>query len=113
MSLACAEMVLSEVLLGAEFMDMCDLSGAPAAAPEPACRPVALPEYPLWYDTALTSRWFAAPGKLLRMDGRGPYCWLIAAGQTRTDLQSICTAVTGRWQQAPYGTQSGTPAGQR
>ena len=102
MSLACAEMVLSEVLLGAEFMDMCNLSGVPAAAAESACRPAALPEYPLWYDTALTSRWFAAPGKLLRMDGRGPYCWLIAAGQARTHLQSICTAITGQWAEAPY-----------
>lgn len=97
MSLACAEMVLSEGLLGAGFMDMCDLSGVPAAAAESACRLVALPEYPLWYDTALTSRWFAPPGKLLRMDGRGPYCWLIAAGQTRAELQSIYAAIPGRW----------------
>jgi hypothetical protein len=102
MSLACAEMVLSEVLLGAEFMDMCELSGVPAAAAaaESAYQQVALPEYPLWCDTVITSRWFAAPGKLLRMDGRGPYCWLIAAGQTRSDLQSICTAIPGPWQQA-------------
>lgn len=58
---------------------------------------VALPEYPLWHDTAVTSRWFAAPGKLLRMDGRGPYCWLIAAGQTHDDLKSIRTAIPGQW----------------
>jgi hypothetical protein len=38
MSLARAEMVLSEVLLGAEYMAMCDLSGASAvAAAESAC----------------------------------------------------------------------------
>lgn len=83
---------------------MCDLSGMPAAAAESAYQQVALPEYPLWCDTVITSRWFAAPGKLLRMDGRGPYCWLIAAGQTRTDLQSIYTAIPGPWQQAQYLT---------
>jgi hypothetical protein len=85
MSLACAEMVLGEVLLGAEFMGMCDLSVGPAAvAAESAYHRLALPEYPLWYNTAVTSRWFAAPGKQLRMDGRGPYCWLIAAGRLTT-----------------------------
>jgi hypothetical protein len=89
MSLACAEMVLSEVLLGAEFMAMCDLSGVAAAAVvESAYQRVALPEYPLWYDTAVTSRWFAAPGKLPRMDGRGPSCWLVAAGQAQRTARS-------------------------
>jgi hypothetical protein len=85
MSLACAEMVLSEVLLGAEFMAMCDLSGvAAAAAAESAYQRVALPEYPLWYDTAVTSRWFAAPGKLLRMDGRGLLAGWSPPGRLRT-----------------------------
>jgi hypothetical protein len=101
MSLACAEMVLSGVLLGAEFMAMCDLSGvAAAAAAESAYQRVALPEYPLWYDTAVTSRWFAVPGKLLRMDGRGPSCWLVAAGQAQDDFKSICAAIPGEWQGA-------------
>lgn len=101
MSLACAEMVLSEVVLGAKFMAMCDVSGAPAAADAQSLYPrVALPEYPLWCDTAVTSRWFAAPGKLLCVDGRGPYCWLVAAGQTHDDFQSICAAIPGDWQKA-------------
>lgn len=114
MSLACAEMVLSEVLLGAEFMAMCDLSGVPAAAAaESAYKLVALPEYPLWYDTAAASRWFAAPGKLLRMDGRGSSCWLVAAGQTHNDLKSICTAIPGEWQGAQLSARcrSGFPGG--
>jgi hypothetical protein len=101
MSLACAEMALSEVVLGAKFMAMCDASGVPAAADAQSLYPrVALPEYPLWCDTAVTSRWFAAPGKLLRVDGRGPFCWLVAAGQTHDDLQSICAAIPGDWQGA-------------
>ena len=114
MSLACAEMVLSEVLLGTRFMAMCDASGAPAAAAAESLYPrVALPEYPLWCDTAVTSRWFAAPGKLLRIDGRGPYCWLVAAGQTHDDLTSICAAVPGDWQGALLSARgsSGPPGG--
>lgn len=74
-------------------------AGESAARAESAYRQVALPEYPLWAGTAVTSHWFAAPGKLLRMDGRGPYCWLIAAGQTRTDLESIYAAIPGQWQE--------------
>jgi hypothetical protein len=101
MSLACAEMVLSEVLLGARFMAMCDASGEPgAAAAQSAYQRVALPEYPLWCDTAVTSRWFAAPGKLLRVDGQGPYCWLVAAGQAHRDLKAICEAIPGDWQRS-------------
>lgn len=98
MSLACAEMVLSEVLLSSRFMAMCDLSGRTVAAVAESVYPrVALPEFRLWTDAALTSRWFAAPGKLLRMDGRGPYCWLIAAGQTRDDLNAVRMAAPGQW----------------
>jgi hypothetical protein len=53
---------MSEVLLGAQSMVLCDASGVPTAASVPSLHPqVALPEYPLWYDTAVTSRWFAAP----------------------------------------------------
>jgi hypothetical protein len=47
MSLACAEMVLSEIVLGLQHMGMCDMSGEPAASAEAACRPVALPAFPL------------------------------------------------------------------
>jgi len=74
---------------------------------------VALPEYPLWSDTAVTSRWFAAPAKLLRVGGGGPYCWLVAAGQTHDDRQSICTAIPGDWQGAllPARRRSGFPGG--
>jgi hypothetical protein len=114
MSLACAEMVLSESLLGAEFMAMCDLSGLPvAAAAESTYQQTALPEFPLWYDTAVTSRWFAAPGKLLRMDGRGGSRWLVAAGQTDSDLESICTAIPAEWQRVRLTgcRRSGLPSG--
>jgi hypothetical protein len=38
----------------------------------------AVPEYRLWADPGITVRWFSAPGKLLRMDGRGPRCRLLA-----------------------------------
>jgi hypothetical protein len=44
MSLACAEMVLSEIVLGLQHMGMCDLSGESAASAEVACSPVAPPK---------------------------------------------------------------------
>ena len=64
---------------------------------ESAYDQLAVPEYPSWYDRSITVRWFSAPGKLLRMDGRGPYCWLVAGGQTLTDLESIRAAIPGPW----------------
>jgi hypothetical protein len=108
MSLACAEMALTEVLLGARFMNMCHLPGHELiGTAESAYRQVALPDYPLWADPAVTIRWFAAPGKLLRMDGRGPYCWLTGSGQTLADLESIYTAIPGPWDMS-LGTRSRT-----
>lgn len=87
-------MVLTEVLPGAKFTNACELPGdGLTATAESAYRQVALPEYPLWAAPAVAIRWFAAPGKLLRMDGQGSYCWLWAAGQALTDLESICAAV--------------------
>lgn len=106
MSLACAEMVLTEVLFGARFTDTCHLPRKELiVTAESACQQVAAPGYPLWADPAITIRWFAAPGKLLRMDGRGPYCWLSAAGQTSADLESVYTAIPGPWVMQP-GTRS-------
>jgi len=97
-SVACAEMVLSEVVIGREHLgDMCDLSGGLIAVAESAYARMALPEYRLWADRSITVRWFSAPGKLLRMDGRGPRCWLLAAGQTPADLEAIRADVPGPW----------------
>ena len=64
---------------------------------ESACEHMALPEYPLWAEPCITVRWFSAPGKLLRMDGRGPYCWLSVRGRTQADLESICATIPGPW----------------
>ena len=109
-SLACAEMVLSEAALGSEFMDMCELRDREhAAMAESAYRQVTLPECPLWYYPGRTSRWFAAPGKLLRIDGGEPGFWLVAAGQTSADLESIHTAIPGPWSPRP---RTGRDAGQ-
>lgn len=93
--------VLSEVLLGRRELDMCELPGELIPVVESAWRQMAVPEYRLWADRSLTVRWFSAPGKLLRMDGRGPYCWVIAGGQTPADLESIRAAIPGRWTSAP------------
>ena len=45
----------------------------------------------------LTVRWFSAPDKLLRMDGRGSRCWLVAGGQALADLESIRATIPGPW----------------
>ena len=50
---------------------------------ESAYDQLAVPEYRSWGDRGIVVCWFSAPGKLLRLDGRGPYCWLIAGCQTR------------------------------
>jgi len=97
-SVACVEMVLSEVLLGSwKLGNACPLPGELITVAESAYERMALPEYPLWCDRGITVRWFSAPGKLLRMDGRGPYCWLIARGSTMADLESICARIPGPW----------------
>lgn len=97
-SVACVEMVLSEVLLGAgKLGNACPLPGELITVVESAYEQMALPEYPLWTGNGITMRWFSAPGKLLRMEGRGSYCWLFARGRTPADLESICATVTGPW----------------
>jgi hypothetical protein len=97
-SVACAEMVLNEVVIGRGHLgDMCDLPGGLIAVAESAYTQLALPEYRLWADRGITVRWFSAPGKLLRMDGRGPRGWLLAAGQTLADLDAIRAAIPGPW----------------
>ena len=97
-SVACVEMVLSEVLLGCEHLgDMCELHEGLISAVESAYAQMAVPEYRLWADRSITVRWFSAPGKLMRMDGRGPRCWLLAGGQTPADLEAIRAAVPGPW----------------
>ena len=97
-SVACVEMVLSEVLLGAgKLGNACPLPGELITVAESAYEQMALPEYPLWSDRGIMVRWFSAPGKLLRMDGRGEYCWLLARGRTLADLESICATIPGPW----------------
>jgi hypothetical protein len=78
-SVAYLEMVLSEVVIGrGPSGDMRELPGGLIAVVEFAYEQMAVPEYRLWADPGITVRWFSAPGKLLRMDGRGPRaagCW--------------------------------------
>ncbi len=100
-SVACVEMVLSEVVIGrGQSGDMCELPGGLIAVAESAYEQMAVPEHRLWADPGITVRWFSAPGKLLRMDGRGPRCRLLAGGQTLADLEAIRAAVPGPWARA-------------
>lgn len=106
-SLACVEMVLSEVVIGREQLgDMCDLPSELIAVVESAYAQMALPEYRLWAERGITVRWFSALGKLLRMDGRGPRCWLLAGGQTPAGLEAIRAAVPGPWARVQWPGRS-------
>jgi hypothetical protein len=105
-STACAEMVLSEVLLGRRQLgDMCELPAQLITTVEATYAQLPVPGYPSWYDRSITVRWFSAPGKLLRMDGRGPSCWLVAGGQTLADLESIRTTIPGPWTRVQWPNQ--------
>jgi hypothetical protein len=102
-STACVEMVLSEVLLGRRQLgDMCELPAELITKIESAYDQLPVPEYPSWYDLSITVRWFSAPGKLLRLDGRGPRCWLVAGCQTLADLESIRATIPGPWVQVQW-----------
>jgi hypothetical protein len=91
-------MVLSEVLLGRRQLgDMCALPAELITRVESAYDQLPVPEYRSWHDRSITVRWFSAPGKLLRMDGRGPYCWLVAGGRTLADVESIRATIPGPW----------------
>jgi hypothetical protein len=97
-STACVEMVLTEVLVGAgKLRNACELPDELIRVVESGYEQLELPEYRPWYDRGSTVRWFSAPGKLLRMDGCGPRCWLFAGGQTLADLESICATISGPW----------------
>jgi hypothetical protein len=76
---------------------MCELPEGLISAVESAYAQLAVPEYRLWADRGITVRWFSAPGKLMRMDGRGSRCWLLAGAQTPADLEAIRAAVPGPW----------------
>jgi hypothetical protein len=105
-SAACVEMVLSEVLLGRRQLgDTCELPAELITTVESAYGQLPVPEYPSWYDRGITVRWFSAPGKLLRMDGRGPCCWLVAGCQTLADLESIRATVPGPWVQVQWPSE--------
>jgi hypothetical protein len=97
-STACVEMALSEVVIGRwRLVDMCELPGELITRVESAYDQLPVPEFRSWYDRSVTVRWFFAPGKLVRMDGRGPGAWLTAGGKTPADLKSIRATIPGPW----------------
>jgi len=92
-SLACAELVLSEALYNA-----CELPADLLEAVPERFQRVALPDYPMWtWPEDFPVRWFSAPGQLLRLDGLDAHSWLHVRGRTRADLEAICETVPGRW----------------
>jgi hypothetical protein len=99
LSLACVEMVLSEVTLGAHRRaNACELPPDLLSKVTSEWARVAFPDYPNWASAEDSPiRWYAAPGQLLRIDGPGPWPWLFACGQTEVDLERICLALPAQW----------------
>lgn len=105
-STACVEMVLSEVLLGRRHLgDMCAQPTELITRAGSAYDQLPVAEYPLWGDPGIAVRFFSMPGILLRMDGRGPYCWLIAGSQTTAGLEAVRATIPGPWTQVHWPGQ--------
>jgi hypothetical protein len=99
MSLAWAEMVLSEVVLSGETrMDVAELIDDQVALVPTRCRRVALPDYPNWSSEENSPiRWYAAPGRLLRQDGADDWAWLFIRGQRDEDLAAMRAELPFDW----------------
>lgn len=101
-SLACVEMVLTEVLFGSEYLEnAAELPAELISALEANYQRVNFPEYPMWSAPAESVRWFSAPGQLLRLDGAGESAWLFVRGRTADDLRRICRLIPGDWTRGP------------
>lgn len=97
-SLACVEMVLTEVLFGSEYLEnAAELPAELISVVEANYQRVNFPEYPMWSEPAEPVRWFSAPGQLLRLDGAGEWAWLFVRGRTADDLRRIYRLVPGDW----------------
>ncbi|MEH0937692.1 SMI1/KNR4 family protein [Micromonospora psammae] len=97
-SLACVEMVLTEVLFGSECLEnAAELPAELIGVVEANYQRVNFPEYPMWSEPEEPVRWFSAPGQLLRLDGVGEWAWLFVRGRTADDLRRIYGLIPGTW----------------
>ncbi|MFD9003020.1 SMI1/KNR4 family protein [Streptomyces sp. NPDC059582] len=99
MSLAWAELVLSESLFGADsHYDACELPDTLTPRLDARYVRVALPDHPMWAsEDDSPVRWYAAPGRLVRRDGLQDHSWIHARGRTATDLEAIREELPGPW----------------
>ncbi len=100
-SLACAELVLSEAVMARRYGPYgreCPATAQVITAVEAAYRTIALPPCPPWYlPQGEPTRWFSAPGKLLCLEPDPDEPGLVVVGQTETDVLEILAAVPGKW----------------
>ncbi|MFD7057303.1 SMI1/KNR4 family protein [Streptomyces mirabilis] len=99
MSLAWAELVLSESLFGADsHYDACELPDALVPSLHAHYARVGLPDHPMWAsedDSPVC--WYAAPGRLVRRDGLQDQSWIHARGRMVADLETIREELPGPW----------------
>ncbi|MFD3871598.1 hypothetical protein [Streptomyces sp. NPDC058623] len=104
LSLACAETILSETVMGRRY----GLAGRDCVATpdvvssvEDQFEPVGLPGYPAWHSPAEPpTRWFSAVGKLLCLEPGNSGQDLVVVGRTEDDLLEVLQAVPGEWSDA-------------
>ncbi|GAA1956119.1 hypothetical protein GCM10009738_32570 [Kitasatospora viridis] len=102
MSQAWVELLLGETLFACgiepERADSCELPAELAPVLGQRYTRVDLPDLPHWVgpqDSPI--RWYAAPGRLLRLDGTEPLGWLHARGLTRADLAAVRADFPCQW----------------
>lgn len=93
--------MLTETVLGGDLEDnACELTDDLIAHVRARYARVAFPDYVNWAaDDASPIHWFSAPGKLLRIDGPGPFPWLFVRGRTLIELSELCADIRGDWAQ--------------
>ncbi|MEV0038829.1 hypothetical protein [Streptomyces sp. NPDC050804] len=95
-SLACVEMVLAESVFGAPdgLGDNRHLDGVDPGYIASRYTRVPLPDCPLWAVDGGVTRWFSAPGVLLREDA-GQWLWVLA--RTGSALARVRNELPGDW----------------
>ncbi|CAM5522696.1 MULTISPECIES: hypothetical protein [Streptomyces] len=100
-SLACAELILSEAVMARRYGAYgreCPAAAKIITAVEAAYRTIALPPCPPWYfPQGAPTRWFSAPGKRLCLEPDPDEPGLVVVGQAETDVLEILAAVPGEW----------------
>ncbi|MEY2228005.1 SMI1/KNR4 family protein [Streptomyces sp. BF23-19] len=101
LSLACAETILSETVMGRRYGPTgrdCVATPEVLSGVEDQFEPVGLPGYPAWHSPGEPPiRWFSAAGKLLCLEPGNSGQDLVVVGRTEGDLLEVLQAIPGEW----------------